>query len=186
MKTKIVALGILASSIIGCAQSYNSYNDNNYGHDLSDTTQYVKVVASNPVYENVTQRLPYEECRNVNVPVNSGSGSSDIENGLGTFIGGVAGGILGHQIGGGNGKTVATIGGAIIGSAIGNSLSNRNGNRNGRVYYEQRRVCEQKYRESTKRVLSGYNNIGYYNGQKIVKFSQQRMRTIPVTVSISY
>ncbi len=183
MKLKIIALGILTSGVIGCAQNYNTYGQNSYDESPSNHTQYVKVVASNPVYENVVQRVPYEECKTVNVPVQNNT-NSDIENGLGALLGGVAGGILGHQIGGGNGKTVATIGGAIIGSAIGNNISKNH--KNGNVYYERKRICEQKYKENTRRVLSGYNNIGYYNGQKIVKFSQRRLINIPVTISISY
>lgn len=187
MKTKMIVLGLIATSIIGCAQDNYYYNDNSNYQDESSNTQYVKVVDSRPVYDNAVERTPYEYCRNVRVPVRRGgnSGGFDAQNGLGTLIGGVAGGILGHQVGGGNGKTVATIGGAILGSAVGNNLSRRDRD-NGRVYYEQRRECETRYRESRKRVLTGYNNIGYYKGQKIVKFSSNRLRTIPVQVTISY
>ncbi len=177
VKLSLVALALAFSVSYANDGYYNESYENEYAKQNS-TVQYVRVTQSRPVYESVVERTPYEECRNIRVPIQN----SGVNEGLGTFIGGVAGGILGNQVGGGNGKTVATIGGAILGSAVGNKLSRQNGG----VRYENRRECDTRYREVNRRVLKGYENIGYYNGQRIVKFADTKLTSIPVTISISY
>lgn len=177
MKLKLLVLSLTSASLL-CAQSYTD----------DSHVEYVKVVKNIPVYENQRVSEPYEECHYENVPIHSRRGSGDvIGNNVGTVLGGVAGGVLGHQVGGGHGKTVATVGGAILGSIIGNNVSHRDDRyRDDVARYEKRRVCEKRYRDSTKRVLSGYDNIGYFKGQKITKFSPEALREIPVTTTISY
>ncbi len=177
-KIGLLSLALVASISYANDRYYNEAPYDNGYTNQSNMVEHVRVVQSNPVYDNIVERNPYEQCRNVNVPIQSSGESED----LGTFLGGVAGGILGHQVGGGHGKTVATIGGAILGSAVGNSLSRKDSY----ARYETRRQCETKYHETNKRVLAGYNNIGYYKGQKIIKFSNTRLRTIPITINISY
>lgn len=182
MKLKKITLGLIAFCLAVSAQA-GVYSNDEY-IDSIDDTQYVRVVRSEPVYENISQQVPYQQCWNEQVPVQTTSGSRENST-VGTVIGGVAGGVLGHQVGGGRGKTAATIGGAILGSVIGNNIGGRD-TRHTRTHYETRRVCDTKYRTRNKRVLTGYNNIGYYNGRKIVKFSEERLRNIPVTTTISY
>ncbi len=146
------------------------------------TTDYVKVQRSKPYYKTVIRRDPYQECWDERVPVRRNSYNDDPP--IGAIIGGVAGGILGHQIGGGSGKTAATVGGAIIGTLVGNNLSNNNYQEY--TTYETRRRCTTHYKESRRRKLVGYKNVGFYKGRKIIKISKRRLDYIPVTLKIIY
>jgi uncharacterized protein YcfJ len=164
-------------------------------------TEYVNVVQSKPTYENVVTRVPTQQCHDEMVPkrYNSYQTSSNyndrrVDSGS-AIVGGVIGGVLGHQIGKGHGKDVATIGGAILGSLIGQNSTRRSENRHNAVYdsgynssssCQTRRVCKTIYSERSERKFMGYKNIGYYKGRKIVKYSNQRLNTIPVHVSINY
>lgn len=151
-------------------------------------TEYVEVTNSKPVYERVSTRVPYEECYEKSTPVTyyNRSGSSSGLSG-GAIVGGIVGGVLGHQIGGGHGKDIATAGGAILGTLVGQNAV-RNDNRNYQsTRYETRRHCETRYTNTkSERRLSGYNNIAYYRGKKIVKFSSRRLSSIAVRVTLSY
>ncbi len=184
MKARTGLLALALVTTLGCANNnYYVYEDDSYMRPdrsiQTDSVEHVRVVKVSPVYENIIEKHPYEQCRYVNVPLHSHRNTEVI----GSVLGGAAGGVVGHQFGKGRGKTAATIGGAILGTVIGNNMS-----RHERypARYEKRRECNTNYRQVSKRVVTGYNNIGYYRGQKIVKFSDRRLRTIPVTVSISY
>ncbi len=140
----------------------------------------VQVIKSKPIYENVIKRVPYQECWNEQVPYNENSSNSNV----GSLIGGIAGGILGHQVGGGGGKTVATIGGAILGAIVGNNLSNNHQ----KTYsgYKTVQKCVTKYNESHIRTITQYKNIGFYDGNKIIKYSNAPLQYIPIEVIIKY
>jgi uncharacterized protein YcfJ len=143
-----------------------------------------EVVRSKPIYSNVTKRVPYQECWNEQVPVRQYYNNGD-NSGIGALIGGVAGGILGHQVGGGGGKIAATVGGAIIGTLVGKNLSRRNRGSYESGYKTQRR-CVTKYNESYEREIIRYKNIAYFEGQKIVKFSNRALRFIRIREIIEY
>lgn len=175
-----IIFGFLATTTLLFANGYDYFEDSNH---QTSATEYVRVIKTEPIYENINEKIPFQECKDERVRVEQGYDDPISEN-IGTLIGGIAGGILGHQIGGGSGKTVATIGGAILGSAVGTNLSK--GQRVRHDSYDTVRRCSTKYRYSSKRVLSGYNNIGYYKGQKIVKFANERLRNIPVTITLNY
>ncbi len=161
----------------------------------SHYTEYVSVVKSKPTYEHVITRVPYQECRNVNVPArysnyrNSHNNYQRADSGT-AIVGGIIGGVLGHQIGKGHGKDVATIGGAIIGSLIGQN--SRRPQRYNAVYdsgyssCQTQRRCTTRYREVSERRFMGYKNIAYYKGRKIVRYSDRRLATIPINVTIDY
>ncbi len=146
----------------------------------------VEVIRSKPVYRNVTKRVPYQECWNEQVPVTSYYDQRRNNSPIGALIGGVAGGILGHQVGGGNGRTAATVGGAIIGTLVGRNLSQRGDRRSYVSGYKTVRRCITKYNESYERVVTRYKNIAYYNGRKIVKFSNRPLRYIHIRKIIEY
>ncbi len=168
MKRLVVILGIsgvLASALFAQSFSY---------------TESVKVEKSEPVYRTITKRVPYQECWDEEVPVSNSGNSGN----AGALIGGVAGGVLGHQVGKGGGKTAATIGGAILGTIVGKNLSD-NSNSN-QVEYRKVRRCRTRYNESQETIKSGYKNIAYYNGQKIIKYSSRPLSNIRVNVTISY
>jgi len=153
------------------------------------TQDRAEVVRSKPIYKNVIKRMPYQECWNEQVPVesyyNNDSGNS-INNNFGALIGGVAGGILGHQVGGGNGKIAATVGGAIIGTLVGKNLSHPHNPKRYVSGYKTVRRCVTKYTQSQDRAIIRYKNIAYYDGKKIVKFSDRPLRYITIRKIIEY
>ena len=138
----------------------------------------VRVIRSEPVYRTVTIRTPSEECWNEEVPAYGNSDGT-----LGAVIGGAAGGILGHQIGRGGGRDAATVGGAIIGTLVGKNLSTQNG---GSPAYRTRRRCRTHYSEREERRFVGYKNVARYKGRRIVKYSDNPLKYIDVTVTVSY
>jgi len=164
-------------------------------------TTYVKVVKSFPEYETVFEKIPVETCWTERVPVTYYESYQEPaayrrpqgDTTAGAIIGGVAGGVLGHQIGKGRGKDVATVAGAVLGTLAGENLARQNSatyqtrpQHVARTRYENRRRCTTRYEEKKVRNFIGYKNIGYYKGRKIVKYSDRRLKRIPVTVTISY
>ena len=144
-----------------------------------------EVVRSKPIYRNVIKRVPYQECWDEQVPVDEYYEDDNSNDNIGALIGGVAGGILGHQVGGGGGKVAATVGGAIIGTIVGKNLSSHH-RRNYTSSYKTVRKCVTKYNESNDRVITQYKNIAYYQGRKIVKFSDRPLKYIQIRKIIEY
>ncbi len=138
----------------------------------------VQVVRSKPVYRTVTIREPYEICRDERVPVTY----YEMEEVPAALIGGAAGGVLGHQIGKGHGRDAATIGGALVGALMGANIARQHR----RVRYTTRRVCETRYRTHRERRFIHYKNIAWYQGRRIVKFSQRPLRRIRVRLTARY
>ena len=151
-------------------------------------TEYAHVSSSTPTYENVTTRTPHQECYDRQVPVTSAYNSGYQDDAGAAIMGGVIGGVLGHQVGGGRGKDVATIGGAILGTIIGqNSARRQNQTRyQATTSYQTQRECSTRYTEQSQRSFTGYKNVAYFKGRKIVKYSDTRLSSIPVTVTLSY
>ena len=141
-------------------------------------TKKVPVYKSVEVSRYVTERVPYQECWEEEVPVEYDDGTDET---LGALIGGAAGGVLGHQIGGGSGKTAATVGGAIIGTLIGKNLAKRDRFRDYRVV----RRCRTRYKESERRIAE-YKNYARVMGRTIVRYSDRPLRYIRVRVTIEY
>jgi len=147
-------------------------------------TEYVSVSSSVAEYQTVQQQVPYQECYDEQVPV--ARANSATNNIGGSILGGAIGGVLGHQIGDGKGNDIATIGGAILGTIVGGNTIGANQQYN-QPQYQTRRNCVTKYRQSTgQRQFVGYKNVGYYKGKKIIKYSNEKLTSIPVTVTIDY
>jgi uncharacterized protein YcfJ len=179
MKRFILSLTLLATSLF--AESYS-------------WTEYVRVTSSKPQYERISQRVPYQECYDKRVEVNRAydrrGAVRDHDRVVGSILGGAIGGAIGHQIGKGKGNDIATVGGAILGTIVGGEAFD---GENDRVYgayeprYETKRECVTRYRDSgVRNRLIGYKNIAYYKGKRIEKFSDRKLSTIPITVTISY
>jgi uncharacterized protein YcfJ len=155
-------------------------------------TEYVNVRSSHAEYQNVSSNNPYQECYDKRVPVSYSNNYNNLQYNdrvATSVIGGAIGGIIGHQIGRGKGNDAATIGGAVLGTLMGSNIANAQRPYRPQHYssgYETRRECVTKYHTTQNREFVGYKNIGYYKGKKIVKYSDQRLSQIPVTVTISY
>jgi len=148
-------------------------------------TEYVSVSSSVAEYQTTQQRVPYEECYEEQVPVaRQNSGNSNV---AGSIVGGALGGVIGHQIGAGKGNDVATVGGAILGTIVGGNTIGTNQQQYNQPQYQTRKNCVTKYREGVRqKTFVGYKNTAYYKGKKIVKYSNEKLTSIPVTVTIDY
>ncbi len=148
-------------------------------------TEYLSVSSSTPEYQTVQERVPYQECYDEQVPVaRANSGTNNVG---GSILGGAIGGVIGHQIGAGKGNDIATVGGAILGTIVGGNTIGANQQQYNQPQYQTRRNCVTKYRQSaSQRRFVGYKNIAYYKGKKIVKYTNEKLTSIPVTVTIDY
>ena len=147
-------------------------------------TEYLSVNSATPEYQMTQQRVPYQECYDQQVAVSNPVRQN--QNVAGSIIAGAIGGVIGHQIGEGQGKDIATVGGAILGTIVGGNSMGRHPQQ-AQSHYESRRNCVTKYRESrSQREFVGYKNVAYYKGKKIVKYSNERLSSIPITVTIDY
>ncbi|PSM51781.1 hypothetical protein CBLAS_1210 [Campylobacter blaseri] len=121
----------------------------------------IDVVEHRPVYEIKEKTHMVENCNKSDYNI------------AGTVLGGVAGGVLGHQIGGGTGKKLATVAGTVLGGYAGNKAEGNIRNKQGCTYKEE--VSEDK-------VLTGYRNIGYYNGKEYSKITLEKQEKIRIDV----
>ncbi len=174
---KIIISSLLLASTILTAQEFSFVKN-------------VRVTSSTPTYENVTTKTPHKECYDERVPVtyydNSYSNYSTNDQGS-AILGGIIGGILGHQIGDGRGKDIATAGGAILGTFVGQNAARVDRHPYQSVSrYETRRKCTTRYTQSSQRRFRGYKNVAYFKEREIVKYSDRRLSTIPVTITVSY
>lgn len=120
---------------------------------------------------DVSEHIPIYETREVTNTVEDCSGF-DGNNILGTVIGGVAGGVIGNQFGGGSGKKLATVAGAIGGGIAGNKVQENMKNKD----------CTYKNVTSTQEVITGYKNIGYYQGKEYSKVTLKKQSNIVIEV----
>lgn len=151
-------------------------------------SEFIQVETAEPVYKEITKSIPYKECYDVTeqIQVECQNSASVDKNSLGldTLIGVAAGAVIGSQIGKGNGRTAAQIVGGIAGGGVANSI--RGGSTETCTKEVVRQHCENKTSYEKENRLIGYNNVGYYKNQKIVKFSEQKLQQIKLNVSISY
>jgi len=171
---KIAYVPLLLLGSLLCAESFTFQEE-------------VRVITSKPEYRMVTTRTPFQDCWDEQLethyapqPQNDGSGV------VGGLIGGVAGGVLGHQIGGGSGKTAATVGGAIVGTLVGKNLAEQNDRVAPPPTYRTERRCTTRYEEKSAEKFMGYRNTANYKGQSIVKYSDQPLEFIHMSVTVSY
>lgn len=121
----------------------------------------LRVIESLPQYENISVKVPTEECREERV--NSGSRGASI---VGAVAGGIAGGAIGNNFVKGKNKKAATVGLGIVGAIIGNGIGSANEDE------ERAEVrCGTRYKETIERRLVGYKNIALLNNHEIVQYS---------------
>ncbi|MCH9812556.1 MAG: glycine zipper 2TM domain-containing protein [Epsilonproteobacteria bacterium] len=147
--------------------------------------EYVNVVSTEPVYENVISNVPHQECFDKQVPVtyrHQAAQSSHAN--AGALIGGVTGGLIGKQVS--HGDPAAMIGGAVLGTLVGHNAARSEPEDYQTTQYETRRHCTTHYTQRSERRFIGYEHIAYYKGRKIVKYSDEKLSSIPVSVTISY
>jgi uncharacterized protein YcfJ len=123
------------------------------------------VTLVHPVYDNYTQRTPFQHCYTKKVFIPSGKSSNTTP----TIAGGIVGGVIGNQFGKGNGKTILTVAGALLGSSIGNDL----GHSNNYSHTQNVKQCETRYTERMNTRIQGYNiGVTIPNGRVITTFKR--------------
>ena len=155
----------LMKSLLFFLITVSSFANHNNGIELE-----VPVQSHNAVYENVVEQIPYEECWIENVPVR--------EKGKFNFGGAVLGGILGSKIGKGSGKKAATILGALLASGVTNSKNTG--------YYRKEQRCETRYRQVSKKVLTGYTHHVNILGTSYEKFYSTKKDKLSIFLNIQF
>jgi len=170
----------------------------------------VPVTRSVPVYNTISEQVPYEYCYDHKEPI--------MQDGRNNILGALIGGALGTQVGKGRGKDAAIVAGALLGSgardekailsglaggAAGSQVGGGRGQRAATIagtvigtqmgtsrqetgQYRVERRCETRFNTVNRQVLSGYSLYGSFMGRDLIRFSPSQMAEFPIHVSISY
>lgn len=144
---------VVISSFIGLIAGVAHANTDSY------TTE-GRIVNKEPIYTNVQQRNPYQECYTVDVPIygNVGGGAS-----AGDVLGGmIIGGLLGK---GATGKDNGAAAGAVIGGMI---AADKNRGQETIIGYRQENRCNNitRYNTESQEVYSHSTVTFWDNGKK--------------------
>ena len=165
MKKLLLAALLLGTSVLAHNSHHNNRNDHNnrYGkvhyqknHHNKRKQHFVKVSHSRPMYENV---VTYRVCR----PQHR---DHRIDRHNGAIVGGVIGGLIGNRVATKH-KPLHTVGGAVTGAIIGTQLTRHQLRPSKRCKHVEKR-------------LTGYKNIAYWHGKKIVRISDRPLRKIRI------
>lgn len=130
------------------------------GLTLIASTAYAKDNTIQDHYKTVTNKVPYQQCFEVDVPiygkVGGGASAGDVLGGM------IIGGLIGK---GATGKDNGAAAGAVIGGMI---AADKNQGQQGIVGYRQETRCETKYNYSTEEVYSHSTITFWDNGKKYV------------------
>ena len=132
------------------------YDDDRSAVDNSRLA-WADVLRVDPVYDNVVNNRPREECYDTDVDRRYDTRGN---NAGGTVLGAIVGGALGNQVGKGDGRKAATIAGALIGGAIGNDQARRDD----RYYTDSQTRCRTISERSSERRIIGYDVQYRYRG----------------------
>lgn len=137
----------------------------------------IKVSNSVPIYTNYFKRVQNGYITKTRrIKVSCGNEYKDTNSiGLDTLLGIGAGVAIGNQIGKGRGKDAARVGGAIIGGYVANNMRGDN-----KICYEEEEYLVPKYEYINKRNITGWNNCGYIEGQKICSKSRYKKEYLKV------
>jgi uncharacterized protein YcfJ len=120
-----------------------------------------KLIRKEPIYTQVTQQTPVNECYTVDVPVYGNvQGGGDAAGGA--LAGMIIGGILGKGV---TGKDNGAAAGAVIGGLIG---ADKGANTSKRVVtgYRQEQRCEQRYINEQKTIANQYRLVYLVDGHE--------------------
>lgn len=121
-------------------------------------TQVAKVTHVEPIYEQISVRIPEEHCWNETVAIERRrSATGPI---LGAIIGGALGNELGHKK---SNKRVGAVVGAALGASLGNDIARQRGHN--QRHYETVQRCESRDRFEQRQELIGYDVEYRYHGE---------------------
>lgn len=147
---------LLANSALADHKHHNKHHQKHGHHDhyVVEHTEYARVVSSRPIYRTVVVEVPMDSCQVQTVAYSERRGGNSLE---GAVVGGVIGAAIGHEVGRSGHATAA---GGLIGAAIGNEVGS--GSRQV-TRYEDREVCNTRYRTEYERQLVGYDVAYHYD-----------------------
>ncbi len=159
-------------------KKHKHHHSHHYAHHNSyyvvEQPVYARVVSSRPIYRTVAVEVPVDSCHVETVAYSERRGGDSFK---GTVVGGLIGAAIGKEIGNSGGATAA---GGLIGAAIGNDVAS--GSR--RVTrYEDREVCNTRYRTEYERQLVGYDVTYHYEDRVYHTETRQHPGTRIVHVS---
>lgn len=168
LKTLIITTGLATVTLAAAAEPAMHYD-------------YARVTRAVPVYEQVAQQRPEQQCWVETVAYEA---PPQHRSATGTIVGTLVGAAIGHQIGHDkNGKRVGRIAGAVLGASIGHDASAR---RDGRVEYHDEERCETRYTTYYEQQLVGYDVAYRYLGRTYhVRTDRDPGPQIQVAVSVS-
>ncbi|MEO0438156.1 MAG: hypothetical protein AAF098_14750 [Pseudomonadota bacterium] len=139
------------------------------------------VVAVQPIYETVTERIPHQICREERVRVVERDRRGSLTPTLvGAVVGGTVAGVLGNNS---RRRDVIAGAGAILGASIGNDVGRNR--RHGNGYYVTEDVCTTEYELRDQERVNGYRVSYRYAGGVYKTFSRRDPgETIAVRVSL--
>jgi len=121
---------------------------------------YAEVISAQPIYKNVTRRVPQQQCWQESVPQHYDTRSQSSTGAiLGSLIGAAIGNEVGHRK---RNKQVGAVAGAILGASVGRDLSRQHDERSVRYVTEER--CAVRYETHHEPELAGYNVTYRYQG----------------------
>jgi len=144
--------------------------------------QMATVESVQPMFKQITTRVPSQVCTEVDVPIYGQSGGHDK---TGDILGGaIIGGIIGNQIGNAKGNGAA---GAVIGGLLGNAHGN---NRKSDVVvgYRKETQCSTSYTNEVNEHFAGNRVTASYNGMKVNFTTSKQVQPgdeVPIRVTIS-
>jgi uncharacterized protein YcfJ len=146
---------LLANSALADHKHHHKHHKHgHHDHYVVEHTEYARVVSSRPIYRTVAVEVPMDSCQVQTVAYSERRGGNSLE---GAVVGGVIGAAIGHEVGRSGHATAA---GGLIGAAIGNEV----GSGSRRVTrYEDREVCNTRYRTEYERQLVGYDVAYHYD-----------------------
>ncbi len=135
------------------AERYNHHTKKHYSTTHYD---YARVVAVEPIYQQVKYYEPQQECHYERRRIRGGNNTTAII--VGSLLGGALGNELGHNK---SNKRVGAVAGAILGGSIANDVT-----RGKRTYHSQNeQVCTTTQQVRYHEKITGYN-VGYkYRGK---------------------
>lgn len=138
------------------------------------TTDYAKVIASQPVYENTQIHTPQKLCHIETQKVVVKNGTDNRNNGA-RGTGAIVGGLLGHAISRHHHSSdLGQVVGTVVGAVIGSEVAGRGHAEAEKVVYREQEVCKIVDRIETQPVLIGYDVTYRYHGNTYSTFRKTK------------
>lgn len=165
------------------ATSHNVLADHDDEQDDSHY-DYAHVISAEPVYQQITRRIPREECRLETVRYDRPN--HEPRSMTGTLVGAMVGAAIGNQIGRDKkGRRIGRAAGAVLGASVGHDASRRQSGSYTTAEYAQEEYCSTHYETITEEQPAGYDVTYRYHGKLYhTRMNRHPGRKIQVKVDV--